>query len=858
LKTAGIVAFFRIVDYSNEEMIAEIELAFGIPKNVFWQAVCRLHGLELLDMYENEIVRTSDQVLATYLFYLAFFVKRVLNFSALLESFFPRLQYRLVDALNPVLNTFDSQKVIEIMRPQVDQAWIAYKNAGDETSLMHLMEVFWFLKETDILIYVHDCISKMEAEVVDLSTLEIKPNSQLSSPSILTTLGLFVHSSQSNFRMALDLLFRYLAKLPKELPRVLYLLTDRFGFEHDSYADEFVVQRAVIDVLWEQTQEGRNELFSKLFLAVAEQYLQTHFSTSGMKGRRTLNILNFDLPPTEELFQLRRKIWQGIFQLYQMPIFKDAVLTLLHKYGTSGYKVNVSEIIKQDAVEVIPFIESAIESSSYSCCLVVQDYLNHLEKCQVAFDEKLRGRFTNQIYTLSKVLLFDRIERRNIHLNYEEYEQLKRQQIVEYFASYNFSDYEKFFNQCLEIQTETNRRNHNAFHFPSRIVEVLIALAHRDSDLYIEVMKHYLSLGNPFQINDLRLVNKLIEICGVEETYRVLHEHDCPSKRRWLFDFYRLLPQEKITVEYLEQLYSLYRESTSNEVPHDLDFLLRYYSLDENVVVRVTEIILERSTDKNSSFLHILSLFNEFTGINKNLSDLFKDHFDLLKQAYLAVLKVDFHTDHDMKSFANILDADSNFILEYIDWIYKQKEESYRFDVGQNYSFIWKRDDYEELMNRAIAYTYKREKEQSFSFYSCIEKFFILKADDKDNEFLWKRQDHLLSQLIEHQHQDVEFMQFIFNIVMTFSYTRRHQLTAVFLNHNKNFEAFEKIPLEPSSWSWTGSAVPMYQRRIEYLESLLPLLNTVDFLQHRQYVEQYIQSYRGVVEREKKKDFMED
>ncbi|MEH1989876.1 hypothetical protein [Nostoc sp.] len=57
LKAAGIVAFFRTVDRSNEKMMEEIEKAFGISQEVFWKAVRQLNDHELLDMYENEIVR---------------------------------------------------------------------------------------------------------------------------------------------------------------------------------------------------------------------------------------------------------------------------------------------------------------------------------------------------------------------------------------------------------------------------------------------------------------------------------------------------------------------------------------------------------------------------------------------------------------------------------------------------------------------------------------------------------------------------------------------------------------------------------------------------------------------------------
>lgn len=83
LKAAGIVAFFRTVDRSNENMMEEIETAFGISQEVFWKAVRQLHDYEILDMYENEIVRVSDQVLATTFFTLPFLRK---NYSILLFS----------------------------------------------------------------------------------------------------------------------------------------------------------------------------------------------------------------------------------------------------------------------------------------------------------------------------------------------------------------------------------------------------------------------------------------------------------------------------------------------------------------------------------------------------------------------------------------------------------------------------------------------------------------------------------------------------------------------------------------------------------------------------------------------------
>src|SRR5262249_12888542 len=72
LKVAGLIAFFRVVDRSDEDLFYLIGEAFNISAEEFWEAAERLHELELVDIYENEVVKIADQILAVYLFYLVF------------------------------------------------------------------------------------------------------------------------------------------------------------------------------------------------------------------------------------------------------------------------------------------------------------------------------------------------------------------------------------------------------------------------------------------------------------------------------------------------------------------------------------------------------------------------------------------------------------------------------------------------------------------------------------------------------------------------------------------------------------------------------------------------------------------
>jgi len=55
-----------------------------------------------------------------------------------------------------------------------------------------------------------------------------------------------------------------------------------------------------------------------------------------------------------------------------------------------------------------------------------------------------------------------------------------------------------------------------------------------------------------------------------------------------------------------------------------------------------------------------------------------------------------------------------------------------------------------------------------------------------------------------------------------------------------------------------GSLVPILRDRVSFWESLLPLMDTVDLLRHKQYTEHHIQMLRTEIEREKKNDFIGD
>ncbi len=165
------------------------------------------------------------------------------------------------------------------------------------------------------------------------------------------------------------------------------------------------------------------------------------------------------------------------------------------------------------------------------------------------------------------------------------------------------------------------------------------------------------------------------------------------------------------------------------------------------------------------------------------------------------------------------------------------------------------RDDYEKLMVQVAERIYEQEQERGILSGTYLETFF---KNDEDKHEVSERQDHCLGVLIERRYSDPDFIQYLFEVIGQLTPERRRFLLGLFVKRNKSFEDFQRLPLQPSWYDWSGSAVPVLQGRAEYLKSLLPLLNTVDLLQHKQYVEREIRAIRSSIEREKKKDFIRD
>lgn len=858
LKVAGIISLFRSVDKTNEQLMDMIRNAFGIDAATFWRSAQLLHAYELVDMYENEVVKIADQVLATYLFYLCVFKNGEISLKTILEELFPKQINRIRDAIYPCLNSFDYEQLAQYIRPVITNQWAAYRKDKQDGGLRLLIETFWFLLQTDTLSYVHEQVQSMDAEAVDWEKINWEASNNLpDSDSLLPLLAHFSQAEDTEFKMALELMFRYAEKKSTAIPDVLRSLSEHFGFNRYSHLQDYSRQHILVDLLIERTSGGDNLFISRLFIALCKKFLHTQFDDTE-SHRRSITIHKFRLLGTPALLGLRTKLWNHIFTLFNKVELKPDIIKLLSSYSDSGYYVDVKEIAEHDSQQLVPFLASAFDPQIFQYCLIVKRYIKFASRRELSFDETgLSERFNSKAYQIYRLISLDYCDRDD-DMDLRDFEKFKRTEIDNYTQQFSLQDYQELILIVQDIYGQ-GKNSRQEYQVQSGVWQVFTTLADRNLDLYSSVVDYYLSIGEPFKFKrPIFLVEKLIEAIGLEGTKNLTEKYDLPTKSYWAFAFYQALKPEQITPEYIEELYARYEKAELGELPYDFDYLLKFRDKDSQIIVRITQILVNKASVDPYFGRGFDLLFNLHAEANKQIVDLFQGNEAVLKQAYLAHERVNQHADYDGRTLNMIMNGDPNFLLECIDRVYSAHKYPSQHDDSRDYSFIWLRGDAETVMLTALKKILSYEKARGFIRGSYLQRLFCVDGNCSTSKEAKERQDALLKTVIESDFNNTDMMSLVFGLIGHFDVERRIPLVVHFLSKNQNPGEFQALPLEPDTWGWSGSAVPMIAGRISYWESLLSFCNSINLLHHRKYIEERIQGLQRHLETEKKSDFIND
>jgi len=851
LLTISIISFFRVIDKENDHQVEPIEKAFNLSMEDFWRSVDILHNLEVVDLYENSVVKISDQILSMYLFYKAVFVDKQVKIDIFLEHFFIMYQNKFIDILNPLLDIFNVQNISNVLRKPIDNLWEKYEN--DENNLIKIMKTFWFLKKDEILLFCSKKINNLEKENIDIDSIKIWEDisNNQKEDKILELLSMFKYSNE--IEIAIELIIEYFKKKPTKFLEVITILTKRFGYRYDSYQYDYKQEEILIDTLWKFSKNGEDELLSKLFIRVSSELLKVEFEETKYKGNRTYQNIRYKLVERESIRIQRDNIFEKVFSLYSKDFYQKDILALINKYPELLGHLGISKVEEWDKNNILNFMDKNLDNHLYEDCIIVEKILKNYDRCNIKYDVKLKEKFKHHYCDIKNILMLDSIDislenKEEKKTDWTVIEEIKKERLLNLVEGYSIDEWQNLFDVSKVIYSSNVDREEYKL---KNNLEILFNLLLKiDRGLYIEVFTHYLKLENPFFLS--LNIRPLIDILGKNKAYNLLKKYAYNGKNSYLFGFFISLKNNEIGIVEVERLLRLYKESKIKDITHNLDYIETYLDIQDDLFIQIVSIVLKKSKKDNKYIAHILtSLFNPYTKLFHKIEEYFQNNTELLKEVYLVSNKQEQHCDHTKEGLNKILNIDKSFLKDYLESYFEEKKYISSHNISGDYTLLWEREEYKDVFLTLIDTMFEITTHQKlYNGAEVIKTFFSKDIDGRVNS--------LLKKYITLYSTNEQKMIFIFELISELPEEIIIEMTKHFLEENSSFEIFKKLSFSPKMQSWSGSRIPSLQKELDFYNIILNSMQGIKFLEHKQNIKNKKSYILQKIEQEKKRDFMDD
>jgi len=852
LKTLGTISILRNVQARDEGTTLTIQEAFGISKIDFWNSIDQLHDLELVDLHGHEVAKISDQVLATFCFYLCFIKHKALSFEAVITHFSKLALRRIQDAVYGALNTMDKDAIRKVID---DPLVTAIKQASQDQQLP-LVHSFWFV-DTALALGIAKKVICSLPDIIE--SKEIKWNEQVSfsKDQVLSILARFSHSNLEDATTAIELALLYLEKRPEHAGKILKLFTEAGGYginrfsQRQRYVFQKVVVRKVIEVA------SSSELHSELLIQVAMNYLDTEFDDTFSEDRHTFTICRIGLENCHEILSLRNELWGALKRLSLKSAYNEQIREFLLKYARD-HPINThegeTEILRKDSLELSEWLKLFLCPTDLRDCLIIHALHRRFRYRDINTFESLAEHFCSPSFEFLKLIKDSYAEDADIENNYEAYEQRKAERLYARYGATTPEELPALIQLCREIK-ETSHVHNNEHCLHSRFTQLFCEIGKRNVEQLSALTSTYLALGDPLNFGGWSWIPSLTKTIGKIATRNLIESHTFPSQSLWLLEFYSSLDEFDIDAEDVEHVLDLMKSSDIG-VPR-LATLRRFERHEPKILQRVVHCILETRGDRAGVILQ--GLLDHHSDSIDWIRDQFSDDIQPLVTTYLTIQKKsqkNSHFDYKAQLFDLILSLNPGFIGTYVENQYKDAiwlssyEENHR-----NYNCLWVRPDWPDQLVTLVDTIITSAKYPSTESY--LEAWFPQTGADM-NSTLTPEELSAVIHLIRKRARNRIAMQLLFQTVCSINTDQRLAMINEFLQLNPSYEDFNSLPFSSGTMvSRDGSFLSQYQTQSNFLERVRELLTGVEFLEHRANVNEQIRSLQHRIENEEENEFLE-
>ena len=839
--TAGVIAFLGSIHLDYIDTILRVLAEHDIDLSVFKSCAYKLHEMELVDICKDKAVAISDQCFANYILKHVFIDKKTISLAQMLDICFQTYRERTIQAVNTLLGVFQSQDVQDFTIREIKAVW-KKRDSESFSKLWDWVKAFYLVDQVETLLLIKNRIDNTEKVELLIEEIDFSKgkNSQSVEDELIVILGGFADTQ--NIDSALDLFFEYYLKKPDLYIQFYHAINMYYGIKSSSVNLEFYTQIHLINHFIKYSENWGNSLIRVLFLETAKKLLQVFFSPAEADRRgNSLVVYNFSLPTTEQAITYRKLIWEQLLVIQSTIDCKDFLRELFQDYAYSS-KENSFGLIKEDAPYICKLFRMAFSPENVIDCILAEHISSVLNLVGYT-SEKIDVFLSSQKLNIYHILIGHRWD--NEHKN-------KHQKIIIDYIS-QFDNHLDAFNELFEVYSEYAAYNiQRSYDVGEGLMKVIEYLSN-DNLLFPNIAKKIINSRIIEGINLNYIILTLFTILPPEEIKNIIQEAPAENLDFWLFTYYYEMPSDVINVSIVNEFYAYLKCEYDRELHtagfRSLKFLKKYESIDPDVIIKAAKLIFA----KKEYSLFIVSiyfslLFNNHHCEPRSVIQKFKNEHQLLEDIYLFEITYERFVDYDGTFLKELCKLRKNFAKDYINTILKGNHHLLHNESEKLYA-LFECSDFIEILDLIV----DECSHTSFPLftYPSVMKAFILVPGR-----LLAQSDKWIKHYISKNSSDFVKMESIFSVISELCDVRKKEYIIYLTTVNTDPDLFERIPLCPTSYSWSGSAVPLYSKWVDYLKGLLPLFSGVQFLQHKKVINDQIDRLSKMIEKAEIEDLL--
>jgi hypothetical protein len=792
---------------------------------------------EVVEIHLDQVATLSDQCFANYMLYYVFFHRKIISLSEVLETGYKYFPNGVIKAVNTILSLFESEETRTYCKQEILKVWDNLQKNQDLCYEEYVRDFHVFRPEEAFLL-AKKKIDNIQNEEIDICSIDFSKNVFCTEKATLEFLTGYKFSDYIDY--VVELLLDYCGKTNKTLVSGCNWLKDCYGIDVDSYKYMFCAQKQISAHLLKAVSNG-NDIAMAVGYQWAKYALAFNFNPTGRGRKSTIKIYYLELKNSEGIKEYRGDCWKILITLAAKEEWQDKVIMVLDEYARNLQGMPDRDIVIGD-VEAIEQLLLVLDSKRISFLKCIQRLLCNFDKMNVVYNKKWIEKLTGKLWELYQLFENNIV---SSELEYEDYETQRRSRIIDYGKKLSKSEINDWVQSINEILSD-NAIDHDVYAINEGIELVVQQF---EEDCLYEFLNALIQFGTNISIRPWTVLKALNKSRNSLLLLSSLQEADFPQKNDWLFYFFDTLPEGKINSKMLKKFLCFLKSDSDKSINsspfRSLRVLDKFICIEPNIYPISCSVIFEKR--KYSNFIvkiYFKLLFQDQVYSPKELLSLFQSDMNLLQEIYFYMLRVDEFADYTGTFLQVFLSQGEIWLQKYSEVFWENATNRTGYGFERNYS-LWKSENY--LMYYDYLF-YNIPEGEIYSLSSC-EAFGKVLAHKENDDYVTNRQLNWLTHIIVDNAQS-ERISIIFEIVRNLNEgTHRHAIKT-FLDYNSDFDTFKQLPLVPNLLCSSGSFIPVYQKQIEFLESLYPYVPGVKYLKHKAKIKGMVECFIEMIKKE--------